>query len=53
MRRETWTCHGCYDFNSVLVIKIDIVLEIIINSPSFADRGEGTNDLKTLSEFCQ
>ena len=38
--------------NSVLAIKVDIVLQIIINSSSSADIGEeGTNDLKTLSEF--
>ena len=38
--------------NSVLAAKIDIVLRIIINSSSSADIGEeGTNDLKTLSEF--
>ena len=39
--------------NTVLAIKIDIVLQIIINSSSSANiREEGTNDLKTLSEFC-
>ena len=50
MRRETWAYHECYDLNSVLAIKIDIVSEIIINTSSSADRREeGTNDLKTLS----
>ena len=39
--------------NIVLAIKIDIVLQIIINSSSLANiREEGINDLKTLSEFC-
>ena len=39
--------------NSVLAIKIDIVLQTIMNSSSSADIGEeGTNDLKPLSEFC-
>ena len=53
MRRETYAYDGCYELQSALAIKIEILLEIIINSSSSADRGEeGTNDLKTLSEFC-
>ena len=53
MGTETYAYRGYYELQSVLAIKIDIVLEIIINSSSSADRGEeGTNDLKTLSEFC-
>ena len=34
---------------SLLAIKINIVLEIIINSSSSTDRGEGTSDFKALS----
>ena len=37
---------------SLLAIKINIVLEININSSS-TNRGEGTSDFKTLSEFYQ
>ena len=37
---------------TLTAIKIDIVLEVIISSSSSADRGEDTNDLKTLCEFC-
>ena len=48
MRRETYTCHGCCGTNSVLAVKINIVLEININSTSSAARIKGTNDLKTL-----
>ena len=38
-----------------IAIKIDIALEININSSSLTDRGEGTNDFKSLSlsEFYQ
>ena len=32
-----------------IAIKIDIALEININSSSLTDRGEGTNDFKSLS----
>ena len=50
---ELHSAHGNfklgYDFNRMLAIKINIVLEIISNSSSSADRGEGTNDLKILS----
>ena len=49
MRRETQACHGCYGTNSVLAIKINVVLEI--NSLYSADRREGTDDLKTLQNF--
>ena len=52
IRRETYAYHGCYGTNSVLAIKINIVLEID-NSSSSADRWEGTGDLKTLSKFYQ
>ena len=38
---------------SSLAVKINIVLEININSFSSTDRGEGTSDFKTLSEFYQ
>ena len=51
MRRETYACHGRYGTNSVLAIKINIVLEVNINSSSSADRREGTDDLKTLQNF--
>ena len=37
----------------LLVVKINIALEIDINSSSSTDRGEGTSDLKTLSECNQ
>ena len=37
---------------SLLATKINVVLEININSSS-TDRGEGTSDFKTLSEFYQ
>ena len=37
----------------VIAIKIDIALEININSSSLSDRGEGTSDFKSLSEFYQ
>ena len=36
----------------MLAIKINIVLKINIDSSSLADKREGTNDLKTVSEFC-
>ena len=36
---------------SLLAIKINIVLEININSSSPTDREEGTNDIKTVSEL--
>ena len=36
---------------NLLAIKINIVLEISINSFSSTDKGEGTSDFKTLSEF--
>ena len=36
---------------SLLARKINIVLEININSSSSTDRGEGTSDFKTFSEF--
>ena len=36
---------------NLLAIKISIVLEININSPSSTDRGEGTSDFKIPSEF--
>ena len=42
-------CHRCYGTNSVLAIKINVVLEI--NSSYSADRREGTDDLKTLQNF--
>ena len=38
---------------SLLAIAINIVLEINIKSFSSTDRGEGTSDFKTLSEFYQ
>ena len=57
MRRETQLaaqdCNDCYYTNRLLAIKINIVLEININSSSSADREEGTNYFKTLSEFHQ
>ena len=37
----------------LLVVKINIALEIDINSSSSIDRGEGTSDLKILSECNQ
>ena len=37
----------------LLVVKINIALEININSSSSTDRGEGSSDFKTLSEFYQ
>ena len=52
MRRETQPCHGSYGTNSLLAIKINAVLETNINSSS-ADKREGTDNLKTFSEFCQ
>ena len=42
-----------YWTKSLLPIKINIVLEMNINSSSSADREEGTGDFKTLSEFYQ
>ena len=51
MKRETYACHEFCSTNNMLVIKINIVLEININSSSSADRREGTNDLKTLQTF--
>ena len=36
---------------SFLAIKINIALEISINSLSSTDRGDRTSDFKTLSEF--
>ena len=48
MRRETLVCHGCYGTNSALAIKIDIVLEININSSSSANKREGPGDLNTF-----
>ena len=36
---------------SLLAIKINIVLEININSSSSTDREEGTSDIKTVSEL--
>ena len=36
---------------NLLAIKISMVLEININSPSSTDRGEGTSDFKSLLEF--
>ena len=36
---------------SLLATKINIVLEISLNSSSSADRGEGTSDIKTVSEL--
>ena len=53
MRRETWACHECYGIKNMLAIKIDIVLEININSSSSADKKEGTGDPKTFSQLCQ
>ena len=50
MRRETQACHGCYGTNSVLAIRINIVLETKINSSASADKREGTRDVKALSE---
>ena len=50
MRRETQACHGCYGINSVLAIKINIVLEIKIDSSASADKREDTRDVKALSE---
>ena len=38
---------------SLLAIKINIVLEININSSSSNDGGEDTSDFRTLSEFYQ
>ena len=38
---------------SSLPIKISIVSEIIINGSNSTDKGEGTSDFKTLSEFYQ
>ena len=38
---------------SLLALKINIALEININSSSSTDRGAGTRDFKTLSEFYQ
>ena len=37
--------------NSVLTVKINIVLEININISSSADRREGTGDLKIFQSF--
>ena len=57
MNRETQlasqNCNGCYCTNSLLAIKIIIVLEMNIKSSSSDDREEGTGDFKTLSEFYQ
>ena len=36
---------------NLVAIKISIMLEINVNSPSSTDRGEGTTDFKILSEF--
>ena len=38
---------------TLTAITINTVLEININSSSLVDRGEGTSDFKTLSEFYQ
>ena len=46
-------CNGCYCTNSLLAIKINIALEININSSSSADREERNSDFKTVSEFYQ
>ena len=51
MRRETFTCRGCYGTNSVLAVKINIVLEISINSTSSAARRKRTDDLKLFQNF--
>ena len=51
MRKETQGCHVCYGTNSALAVKINIVLEININSPSLAEKRKLTNDLKTFCEF--
>ena len=45
MRRETQTSYGT---NSMLAIKINIVLEINVNNSSSADKREDTDDLKTF-----
>ena len=51
MKRETkiaaQDCNGCYYTNSLLAIKINIVLEININNSSLADREEGTSATST------
>ena len=46
-------CHRCYGTDSMLVIKINIVLRTNTNISSSADRREDTGDLKTLPEFYQ
>ena len=51
MRRETEACNRCYGTNSVLAMKINIVLEINVNSFLLAGRREGAGHLRTLSGF--
>ena len=42
----------CEEKLSVLeIVKINIVLEIVINKSSLADRGEGTSDFNIFWEF--
>ena len=51
MRRETYLIRIVMGAVILTAITINTVLEI--NSSSLVDRGEGTSDFKTLSEFYQ
>ena len=53
MRRETYLIRIVMGAVILTAITINTVLEININSSSLVDRGEGTSDFKTLSEFYQ